>query len=333
MVFKSYDQRREAFQGTEIDVVWLDEEPPLEIYAECLTRTMTTNGLVMLTFTPLQGITPMIKSFLPGGRVRSTDPVVHKRKIMIPCTWDEVPHLNDDDKAELYDSYPPQDRKARSKGIPSFGAGAIYPIEEEDIVVPDIPRDENGKIPDHYVRAYGMDVGWKKTAVIWGAKDLETGIIYLYQEYYRGQEEPAVHTEAIKGFGEWIPGVIDPAARGRSQRDGLRLLDVYLDAGLDLQMAVNAVEAGILKVYRMMTQGKLKITKSCPRTLEEFRLYRRDEDGKVIKEDDHLMDAMRYLIMSGLDRMETAPPESGEEKYIWPFSQYRPSSGDDWMVN
>lgn len=65
---KSYDQRREAFQGTAQDLIWLDEEPPEDIYAECLLRTMTTNGLIMLTFTPLMGMTPLVLSFLPTGR-------------------------------------------------------------------------------------------------------------------------------------------------------------------------------------------------------------------------------------------------------------------------
>ena len=71
--FKSYDQRREAFQGTEQDVIWLDEEPPMDIYSECLLRTMTTNGSLILTFTPLQGLTELVLSFLPGGRVPSKE--------------------------------------------------------------------------------------------------------------------------------------------------------------------------------------------------------------------------------------------------------------------
>ncbi|MCH7805099.1 MAG: hypothetical protein IH937_13595 [Acidobacteria bacterium] len=326
LTFKSYDQRREAFQGTEQDVIWLDEEPPIDIYAECLTRTMTTGGLLMLTFTPLQGITQMIESFLPSGRVTSGDPVYHKRKIMIPCTWDEVPHLGADEKEELYDSYPAYQRKARSKGIPDLGKGAIYPIVEEDITVEDFP------IPDHFVKAYGMDVGWEKTAAVWGAKDLETGIVYLYAEYYRGEAEPAVHTEAIKGLGDWIPGVVDPASNARGQRDGIKLLELYLDSGLNLQMADNAVEAGILKIYTMMTQGKLKVFKSLQHLLEEFRLYRRKDDGKVLKQNDHLMDAMRYLIMSGLDRMETAPVEL-EEELVWPYHRGYGPPGGDWMIN
>lgn len=63
--FKSYDQGRQAFQGTSQHVVWLDEECPIDIYTECLLRTMTTDGIVYLTATPLLGLTELMLSFLP----------------------------------------------------------------------------------------------------------------------------------------------------------------------------------------------------------------------------------------------------------------------------
>lgn len=63
--FRSYDQGRKAFQGTERDVVWLDEEPPRDVYDECLLRTMTTGGIVLSTFTPLNGLSEVAMMFLP----------------------------------------------------------------------------------------------------------------------------------------------------------------------------------------------------------------------------------------------------------------------------
>lgn len=63
--FRSYDQRREAWQGTERDICWLDEEPPQDIYTECLIRTLTTGGMVICTFTPLMGLTDVALSFMP----------------------------------------------------------------------------------------------------------------------------------------------------------------------------------------------------------------------------------------------------------------------------
>jgi phage terminase large subunit-like protein len=60
---KSYDQRREAFQGTSQHVIWLDEEPPMDIYTECVLRTATTDGVILCTFTPLQGMTELLRDF------------------------------------------------------------------------------------------------------------------------------------------------------------------------------------------------------------------------------------------------------------------------------
>lgn len=63
---KSYAQGRKSFQGTEQDVIWLDEEPPADVYSECLTRLMTTSGLMMLTFTPLSGLSDVVMGFMPS---------------------------------------------------------------------------------------------------------------------------------------------------------------------------------------------------------------------------------------------------------------------------
>lgn len=66
--FKSYDQGRRSFQGTGKHVVWLDEECPQDVYGECLIRTMTTNGIILVTFTPLQGMTMFIQDFLKDAQ-------------------------------------------------------------------------------------------------------------------------------------------------------------------------------------------------------------------------------------------------------------------------
>jgi phage terminase large subunit-like protein len=68
---KSYQEGRESFQAASLDWIWLDEECPEAIYDECVMRTMTTNGRVILTFTPLLGLTPVCLRFLPGGEIPS----------------------------------------------------------------------------------------------------------------------------------------------------------------------------------------------------------------------------------------------------------------------
>lgn len=75
LVLKSYDQRRESFQGTEQDVIWLDEEPPQDVYVECVLRTMTNSGLILVTFTPLSGCSDVVMSFMPEGNMPEQVPV------------------------------------------------------------------------------------------------------------------------------------------------------------------------------------------------------------------------------------------------------------------
>ncbi len=222
-------------------------------------------------------------------------------KHVTSITWDEVPHLTQEAKDDLWKSIPPYQRDARSTGAPSLGAGAIYPVAESEIVVPD------REIPDHWAKGFGMDVGWNKTAGAWFARNDDDGVIYLYAEYYRAKAEPSVHMEGFGAKGLWIPGVIDPASLSGGQRDGLKLIDIYRDLGMDLQTADNAVSAGIDLVWQMLSTGQLKIFESCNHWREEFRLYRRDEEGKIKKEEDHLMDCTRYFILSGRDLMKTKP--------------------------
>lgn len=316
LALKSYDQRRISFQGTEKDVIWLDEEPPLDIYIECLTRTMDTtgsgkqDGIIMLTFTPLMGMSETVLSFLQGGEVKEQQ---EGQKAVITAGWDDVPHLSEDAKKALLESIPPFQRDARSKGIPQLGAGAIYPIPESDILVDDF------KIPEHWPQAYGMDVGWNRTAAVWAAWNRDTDTVYLFNEHYRGQAEPSIHTQAIKARGEWVPGVIDPASRGRNQKDGQQLIQQYKDLGLDIDFAFNGVESGLYEVWQRLSTGRLKVFRSLSNWLTEYRLYRRDEKGQVVKSNDHIMDATRYLIMSGLDRAITKPkpfePDQDEYSY------------------
>lgn len=322
VALKSYDQRRISFQGTEKDVIWLDEEPPIDIYVECLTRTMDTtgksSGIVMLTFTPLMGMSETVLSFLQGGEVKE---VSDGQKSVTTAGWDDVPHLSAETKKALLESIPPFQRDARSKGIPQLGAGAIFPVPESDILV------DPFKIPEHWPQAFGMDVGWNRTAACWAAWDRDNDVVYLTSEHYRGQAEPSIHTEAIKAKGNWVPGVIDPASRGRNQKDGQQLIQQYLDLGLNLDFAFNGVESGLYEVWQRLSTGRLKVFRSMSNWLTEYRLYRRDEKGQVVKSNDHIMDATRYLIMSGLDRAITKPVPKTDDQEEYPYSDH--SGG--WM--
>lgn len=217
-------------------------------------------------------------------------------KYVVTATWDDVPHLTQLQKDEMLASTLPYLRMARSKGIPALGAGAIYPYPEDELLIDPFP------IPVEWALCYGMDVGWKKTAALWGAYDEKSDVLYIYSEYYSGYGEPAVHAQGIRARGDFIPGVIDPASNASNQKDGSRLMEIYQSLGLDLAAADNAVEAGILRVWNRMVSGRLKIFRHLTFFLREFRNYHRDENGRVVKQDDHLMDCLRYMAMSGIGR-------------------------------
>ena len=70
--FKSYEQGWEKFTGGAVHVIWCDEEPDVKVYTECCIRTMTTNGLILLTFTPLQGVTEVVRGYIDSYKVKDT---------------------------------------------------------------------------------------------------------------------------------------------------------------------------------------------------------------------------------------------------------------------
>lgn len=304
LTFKTYEQGRESFQGTKRQVIWLDEEPKDPgIYSECLTRTMDDiePGIIFCTFTPLFGLSEVVMTFLPQGKFPIDG--VNGYKYVTQVSWEEVPHLSAKQKEEILASYSRFEREARSKGIPSLGAGAIYPYLEHEFVVKPF------KIPAWWPRGYAMDVGWNKTAVVWGALDPDTRIVYLFSEHYAGESHPAIHASAIKQRGDWMYGAIDPASCGVNQADGRALFDLYEQEGLLLEKADNSVEAGILRVGQMFESGMLKIFSNLENLLAEIRVYRRDENGKIVKKNDHAVDAMRYFCMTAIDFLTVPPSE------------------------
>jgi phage terminase large subunit-like protein len=296
---KTYEQGRQSFEGTSKDVIWCDEEPPADCYTEMLYRTVTTKGIVMVTFTPLQGMSEVVKGFLEPESDIAAD-----FKTFIQAGWKDVPHLDAEEQRALMATTPPYQIAARTEGEPSLGSGAIYPIAEREILVP------TAEIPSSWPRVYAMDVGWNRTAVIWGAKDPGSGRIVLYDEHYRGHGEPASHAEGVRARGAWMRGVIDPASSGSNQIDGRKLIDIYARLGLHLEPAVNAVEAGLTETWNLLVSGRLVVQEHLTNWRSEFRKYHRDEQGKIVKASDHLMDATRYLIISGREHMKIAPRPS-----------------------
>lgn len=243
-------------------------------------------------------------------------PAVSKTRYLTQAGWDDAPHLTEEVKARMLADTEPHLRDARSKGDPSMGAGMIYPIPPDEISYTPF------QIPAFWPRVFAMDVGWNVTAALWGALDRSTDTLHVYSEYFGQRQLPLVHASAIKARGAWIPGVIDPAARGRSQADGEQLFATYRGHGLNLTPAENAVESGLAMVWERMCSGRLKVATNLQNFWRELRQYRRhmayNKHGalvaEVMKVDDHEMDCLRYLVVSGVPKMrvqEFRRPESG----------------------
>jgi phage terminase large subunit-like protein len=305
--FRSYDQGRKAFEGT-VRSIWMDEEPPLDVYQECLTRTInkTKHGednILMMTFTPLEGMSETIFSFL-GEEGDFKEGEKGPGKWVTRAEWPDVPHLDKKRQAELMASYPEYQREARTKGIPALGAGVVYPVSIERVFIPPF------QIPDHFKRVFSLDFGFQDpTAILWGAIDPETDVLYIYAESYHAEKMPDFHAAIIKQHarlaGFTIPGVCDPSGGGSSTADGKQTKKIYLkEHGIQMMPAINSIEPGITAVLDFLGRDKIKIFETCTYTKREFQLYRRNDKGNPIGAD-HLMDALRYMVMSGRTRAKS----------------------------
>ena len=88
---KTYEQGRKSFEGTARHLIWCDEEPPGDCYQEMKMRLLTTNGCIYTTFTPLRGMSDVVKSFLePDSAAMRTV------KFYVQAGWRDAPHLNEE---------------------------------------------------------------------------------------------------------------------------------------------------------------------------------------------------------------------------------------------
>jgi hypothetical protein len=200
----------------------------------------------------------------------------------------------------------------------------IYPLPESDLLVQPFP------IPDYWPRAYGLEISPGCTVAIWGARDPQSGVVFLYDEYYSTDGDPALHAREIWRRGRWIRGVIDPAGNGRNANDGYQQIQMYKDdLHLNLEAAECPVDSGILAVRRWMSRGQLKVFTSLTKYREELRYYHRDEGGKVVRGNDQFQNAARYLVVSGISQMRTKPVKN--EFAGWHRLGVLPGTSEGWM--
>lgn len=291
-VFKSYEAKRIAFQGSEQDVILLDEECDLAIYTECLLRTMTTGGIVMLTFTPLLGMTKLIKHMRESGAWE------------VNATWDDVPHLSATEKEELWDATPAYMRDARAKGIPSRGSGVVFPVAEETITIPTSSFVSSGTWPC----IGGIDFGWGHySAAVKLQHNREDNVIYVVGIHRQKEATPLMFAAGVKSWGSWLPWAWphDGLRQDKDPQAGRQLAELYREQGMNMlpkpaswsdETLENSVEPGIMGILDMMQSGRFKVLSHLTEWFEEFREYYR-KDGVIVKENDDLMAATRYAFM------------------------------------
>lgn len=287
--FKAYEQGRGKWQANTVDYVHFDEEPPEDVYFEGITRTNATKGLIRVTFTPLLGMSTVVARFLlEDSRDRQ----------VINMTIDDAEHYSKEDRDRIIASYPPHEREARIKGIPSMGSGRIFPVPEEDIVIDPIP------IPKIWPQITGIDFGWDHPfAACRCAWDRDNDVFYVIGEYRQREASPIIHAASIKPWGEWIPVAWPHDGLQHDKGSGEQLAAQYRAQGLKLTAekatfddGTNGVEAGVSDMLQRMQTGRWKVFRTCSAWVEEFRLYHRD-DGKIVKERDDLLSASRYALM------------------------------------
>ena len=286
--FKAYEQGRGKWQAATVDYVWFDEEPPEDVYFEGITRTNATQGSVAVTFTPLKGMSSVVARYLLE---ESED------RAVISMTIDDALHYTPEERARIIASYPPHEREARTKGVPSLGSGRIFPVEEELISVAPFV------IPDHWAQIGGLDFGWDHpTAAAGLAWDRDADVIYLTKGYRQRQATPVIHAAAVKPWGDWLPWAW-PHDGNNDTAAGENLATQYKDQGLRMhheratfEDGSNSVEAGLMEMLDRMQTGRFKVFNTVGEFFEEFRLYHR-KDGKIVKERDDLICAARYALM------------------------------------
>jgi phage terminase large subunit-like protein len=290
---KTYASGREKFQGETLDFVWFDEEPPADIYTEGLTRTNVGANPVWMTFTPLLGMSEVVRRFL---NERSPD------RHITSMTIDDVAHYTEDEKKKIIASYPPHELEARTKGIPALGSGRVFPIPEETIAI------DHREFPPHWPRIGGMDFGWDHpfaaVELVW---DRDTDTVYVGRTHRLKEASPIIHAATLRTWGEELRWAWPrDGNRETLEGAGVALASQYTEQGLNMlheyahylegETKSVSVEAGLMDMLQRMQSGRFKVFKHHNDWFEEFRLYHR-KDGKVVKEGDDLMAATRYAIM------------------------------------
>lgn len=315
--FKSCDQGREKFQGSSLDFVWFDEEPPKDIYDECRMRVLDRKGDIFGTMTPLKGLTFVYDEIFLN---QSQNPEVWFEFM----EWADNPFLDKGEIELLTSSLSPDQLESRRYGKFRSNEGLVYNEFDENLHVIE-PFD----LPKEWFDTITIDPGLNNPlAALWCAVDYD-GNVYVIREHFEAGKDIIYHSNKIKQicsmlnwhknrFGE-IDAIIDSAANQKTLASTKSVTELFREEGIFVNPQVNKdMWSGIQRVkkYLKSADGKTKlyIFKNCVNLIREFKCYWWGEGDNPKKKDDHALDALRYYLMKKPENVMPKKPKTAIQK-------------------
>ena len=299
--FKTCDQGREKFQGTSLDCVWFDEEPPYDIYLECRMRVLDRQGRIFGTMTPLKGLTWVYDRIYLN---QNNDPEIWCEEM----EWADNPYLSKNEIESLSSSLSADELESRRYGKFTANGGLVY--SEFD---PNIHVIEPFNVPVEWYDKISIDPGLHNPlSCHWYAVDFD-GNIYVIAEHYAASKTLEYHSNRIKqmcadlnwkqGFNGMYDALIDSAANQKTLASTKSVSELFYEYGINVNTNVNKdLLSGISRVKSYLKnangEAKLFIFSSCVNMIREIKGYWWGSHDAPIKRDDHAMDELRYYIMS-----------------------------------
>ena len=311
LYFSNYTQQVRHLQGFELDLVVLDEQPPDETFSELVVRTAARNGQVICSFTPLKGLTGLVRKFWDN-----IEGYCHVR-----VTWDDIPYENEwgepffskAEREQLSRDFMPWERECRMNGIPMVGRGVVFPMLKWPTYK---AIDVDLKANDKMERLISFDLGIKNdpTVISFLFRDPVEEIIYLHKQITVPQGETPdeyVHyllDRETRNVPIALPHDAGTAGRYTLTEQSVREVfeDNYslncipgaiLNPPNDQGKVTNHISYGINTMRVGMERGAFLINETCIDFLDEARNYAIDEAGKFIGKDDHI-DSARIGILA-----------------------------------
>lgn len=318
--FKTCDQGREKFQGTSLDFVWFDEEPPFDIYLECKMRVLDKSGEIFGTMTPLKGLTWVYDTIYLNSL--NDDQVWH-----IHMQWGDNPFLNKSEVDSFSSSISADELKSRRYGEFVGNGGMVYNEFDENVNVID-PFD----VPHEWYDTISIDPGLNNPlSAHWYATDYD-GNIYVIAEHYEAKRNIEYHANCIKSICDrlgwkrsylgYIEALIDSAANQKTLASEKSVSELFADFGIMVNPKVNKdLFSGINRVKSYFKnasgQSRLYIFRTCTNMIREIKGYFWGSGENPIKKDDHSLDELRYYIMTkpdGIKNTQKSIIEKDKEK-------------------